>query len=168
MPGLPFQPLPAAQTAESIFQQQFEEQKRQLQEQFNLGWNAIRQRAGTTLRPIQANEMLAELDKLLNILRVSKVDNKEYKLISKWLFPGGWKNNWKHSDGKSGEEIFHIDDEGYYVRNPVRTKVRSPGVQDVALVTENAVALIVKEYLQTRGESAGLRSLLQQLNVENH
>ena len=60
MPGLPFQPLPAAQTAESIFQQQFEEQKRQLQEQFNLGWNAIRQRAGTTLRPVQANEMLAE------------------------------------------------------------------------------------------------------------
>jgi len=61
MPGLPFQSLPAAQTAESIFQEQFEEQKRQLQEQFDLAWNTIRGRAGTTLRPVQANEMLAEL-----------------------------------------------------------------------------------------------------------
>ncbi len=75
---------------------------------------------------------------------------------------------WWISTDRNFRKFVRPDDEGYYVKNPVRTNMRSPGVQDVALVTENAVALIVKEYLRTRGESAGLRLLLQQLNVENH
>ena len=75
---------------------------------------------------------------------------------------------WWISTDRNFRKFVHPDDEGYYVKNPVKTNVGSPGVQDVVLVTENAVALIVKEYLQTRGESAELRSLLEQLNVENH
>lgn len=75
---------------------------------------------------------------------------------------------WWISTDRNFRKFVHPDDEGYYVRNPVRTNVRSLGVQDVVLVTENAVALIAKEYIQTRGESAGLRLLMQQLKVENH
>ena len=75
---------------------------------------------------------------------------------------------WWISTDRNFRKFIYPDEEGYYVKNPVRTNVSNPGVQDVVLVTENAIALIVKEYLQTRAESAGLHSLLEQLNVENH
>jgi hypothetical protein len=60
------------------------------------------------------------------------------------------------------------DENGYYVKHPVRTNIQELGVKDVSLVTQNAVALIIKEYLKTRGESAALMEVLKNLNAENH
>lgn len=54
------QQLPAGITAESIIEQQFEEQKKQLQERFELGWNTINER-GRTIGRAKRDEMLAEL-----------------------------------------------------------------------------------------------------------
>jgi hypothetical protein len=47
------------------------------------------------------------------------------------------------------------DKEGYYVRNPVPSRVRELGVKDVRLVTENAIALVLSEYSR-RGVSSSL------------
>lgn len=75
---------------------------------------------------------------------------------------------WWISTDRNFRKFIHPDDSGYYVKNPVKTNVSRLGVKDISLVTQNAVALIVKEYLQTREESEMLRSLLIELNAENN
>jgi hypothetical protein len=57
-------------------------------------------------------------------------------------------------------------DDFYYVRQPVLATVIGPGVKDVKFVTENAVAIVILEYLGSRGENEGLRSILTELGVE--
>ena len=75
---------------------------------------------------------------------------------------------WWFSTDRNFRKFIHPDEEGYYVKHPIITKTRNPGVLDICLITENAVALIVKEYLKTRGETAELLSILRNLQVENH
>lgn len=75
---------------------------------------------------------------------------------------------WWFSTDRNFRKFIHPDEEGYYVKHPITTKIKNPGVKDVALVTENAVALIIKEYLKTRGETAELLDILKNLHVENH
>jgi hypothetical protein len=75
---------------------------------------------------------------------------------------------WWFSTDRNFRKFIHPDEEGYYVKYLITTNIKNPGVKDISLITENAVALIVKEYLKTRGESDALLELLKNLNVENH
>lgn len=82
MPGLPFQSL---QTPESVFQQQLGEQKKQLQQQFKLGWDEINRR-GTTLGQVKRDEMLAELHskakmKALELTQAEQSQAAQFKTI---------------------------------------------------------------------------------------
>jgi hypothetical protein len=60
MPGLPFSPLPASVTAESIFQQQTDRQKKLLQDQFTLAWDELNSR-GQTIGSQKRDELQSEL-----------------------------------------------------------------------------------------------------------
>ncbi|MFW9958254.1 MAG: hypothetical protein ACFFCT_09285 [Candidatus Odinarchaeota archaeon] len=75
---------------------------------------------------------------------------------------------WWFSTDRNFRKFINPDEEGYYVKHPITTNIKHPGVKDIALVTENAVALIVKEYLKTRGETDELLNILKNLHVENH
>lgn len=75
---------------------------------------------------------------------------------------------WWFSTDRNYRKFIHPDEEGYYVKHPINSKIRNPGVKDIALVTQNAVALIIKEYLKTRGETTELLGILNNLQVENH
>ena len=57
------------------------------------------------------------------------------------------------------------DEEGYYVRLPVKPKVKHPGVKDIRAVIENAVAIIILEWLETRGPNIDLSRILSELNA---
>jgi len=71
---------------------------------------------------------------------------------------GSWSTSWLwHSGDRSFLKRTPDDKEGYYVRNPVPSKIRQLGVKDVRLVTENAIALILSELLQ-RGINGSLAS----------
>ncbi|RDE17331.1 MAG: hypothetical protein C4K49_03375 [Candidatus Thorarchaeota archaeon] len=60
-----------------------------------------------------------------------------------------------------------LDKEGYYVRNPVPSRVHELGVKDVLLITQNAVALILIEYSATRGEDPRINDMLEVLGVKH-
>jgi hypothetical protein len=82
MPGLTFQSL---QTPESVFQQQLGEQKKQLQEQFKLGWDEINRR-GATLGQAKRDELLAELHskakmKALELTQAEQSQAAQFKTI---------------------------------------------------------------------------------------
>lgn len=74
---------------------------------------------------------------------------------------------WWVSTDRNFRKFIHPDENGYYVKNPIPSKIVHLGVKDITLVTENAVALIIKEYLQTSEESDELRAILGKLNVDN-
>ena len=73
---------------------------------------------------------------------------------------------WWISEDRNFRKFVGEDQEGYYVRNPVRSNVRYPGVKDTSLVTENCIALVVREYMKTREGSEELRAILKELNAE--
>jgi hypothetical protein len=75
---------------------------------------------------------------------------------------------WWVSTDRIFRKFVSPDENGYYVKHAVRANRKELGVKDVSLVTENAVALIITEYLKTRGESSTLRDVLKKLNAENH
>ena len=74
---------------------------------------------------------------------------------------------WWISEDRNFRKFVGEDQSGYYVKNPVRSNIKFPGVKDARLVTENSIALIVQEYLKTRSETEDLRSILKELNAEN-
>lgn len=74
---------------------------------------------------------------------------------------------WWISENRNFRKFIGSSQDGYYVKNPVRSNVKFPGVKDTRLVTENSIALIVTEYLNTRNESEDLRAILNDLNAEN-
>ena len=73
---------------------------------------------------------------------------------------------WWISEDRNFRKFVGDDQSGYYSKNPVQSNVRYPGVKDVRLVTENCIALIVREYLKTRNDSEDLRIILKELNAE--
>jgi hypothetical protein len=95
---------------------------------------------------------LGAVTKVLSRL-YEKDDNPQ--VIWWWI---GEDRNFRKYIGKS--------EEGYYVKNPVQSNITFPGVKDAKLVTENSIALIVKEYLKTRTDSEELRNILKDLNAE--
>ncbi len=59
------------------------------------------------------------------------------------------------------------DEEGYYVRNPVPSNVRELGVKDIQLVTENAIAIIILEWLKSHSGTAEIIEILRDLGLQN-
>jgi hypothetical protein len=60
----------------------------------------------------------------------------------------------------------HPDEQGYYVRFPVRSNIPEPGVKDVELLTKNAVAIVIREWLHTRGPDEALEALMKELDAD--
>lgn len=74
---------------------------------------------------------------------------------------------WWVSEDRNFRKFVDSSRDGYYVKNPVQSNITFPGVKDASLVTENSIALIVKEYLKTRYGPEELRTILKELNAEN-
>jgi hypothetical protein len=72
---------------------------------------------------------------------------------------------WWVSTDRNFRKYTDAEDTGYYVRLPVPAQVKELGVRDVRLVTENAVAIVLSELSQLRGESNEIVSLLADLGV---
>ncbi|MGY5857992.1 MAG: hypothetical protein RTU63_01385 [Candidatus Thorarchaeota archaeon] len=75
---------------------------------------------------------------------------------------------WWVSEDRNFRKFVGEDQSGYYVKNLVQSNIRFPGVKDARLVTENSIALVIREYLKTREETEELRSILKDLNAEMH
>jgi hypothetical protein len=75
---------------------------------------------------------------------------------------------WWFSTDRNFRKFVHPDENGYYVEHPIGKHGLLPGVKDVVSVTQIAIALVLREYLQTRGESEKLRGLLASLGAENN
>lgn len=73
---------------------------------------------------------------------------------------------WWIAEDRNFRKFVGEDQSGYYATNPVQSNVKYPGVKDARLVTENCIALIVREYLKTRNDSEELRTILKELNAE--
>ncbi len=74
---------------------------------------------------------------------------------------------WWIAEDRNYRKYVGTSQEGYYVKNPVESNIAFPGVKDTRLVTENSIALIVREYLKFGNESEELRTILKELNAEN-
>ncbi|MHA3964778.1 MAG: hypothetical protein AM325_014705 [Candidatus Thorarchaeota archaeon SMTZ1-45] len=72
---------------------------------------------------------------------------------------------WWISTDRNFRKFIGEDEKGYYVRLPVESNVKHPGVKDISTIFENAVAIIILEWLSTRGENVRLSDILKQLNV---
>jgi len=72
---------------------------------------------------------------------------------------------WWLSRDRNFRKFVGTDEKGYYARFPVQSKVKIPGVKDIAAVFENAVAIIILEWFQTRGENETLSGILKELNA---
>ena len=74
---------------------------------------------------------------------------------------------WWIAEDRNYRKYVGTSQEGYYVKNPVESTIAFPGVKDTRLITENSIALIVREYLKFGNESEELRTILKELNAEN-
>jgi hypothetical protein len=75
---------------------------------------------------------------------------------------------WWISRDRNFRKFIGTDEKGYYVRLPVQSKIKNPGVKDIDAVLENAVAIIILEWLQTRGANDNLSDILKELDVSPH
>ncbi|MGY5862989.1 MAG: hypothetical protein RTV41_00150 [Candidatus Thorarchaeota archaeon] len=72
---------------------------------------------------------------------------------------------WWFSEDRHFRKFVDQDKNGYYVKYPIAYKGGNPGVKDPRKVIENAVAILILEWLHTRGEREDLSAILDQLNV---
>ncbi|MFW9805653.1 MAG: hypothetical protein ACFFFK_02860 [Candidatus Thorarchaeota archaeon] len=72
---------------------------------------------------------------------------------------------WWMSQDRNFRKFVGNDEKGYYVKFPVKSHVRFPGVKDVKLVFENAVAILLLEWQKTRGINEKVTGLLKELNA---
>jgi len=73
---------------------------------------------------------------------------------------------WWFSEDRYFRKFVDKDKNGYYVKYPLTYKSGNPGVKDLRKVIENAVAIVILEWLHTRGEREDLSEILDQLNVK--
>lgn len=73
---------------------------------------------------------------------------------------------WWFSEDRYFRKFINDDKKGYYVKYPVPFKRDAPGVKDVRQVIENGVAIIILEWLHTRGDNENLSLILDKLNVK--
>lgn len=57
------------------------------------------------------------------------------------------------------------DEEGYYVKNPVPSLVKELGVKDIDLISRNAVAIVLQEWLRLRGPNDTILKNLKAVDV---
>jgi hypothetical protein len=72
---------------------------------------------------------------------------------------------WWMARDRNFRKFVNDDEKGYYVRLPVQSRMKFPGVKDVKIVFENAVAILILEWLKTRGKNEQLSSILDELNA---
>ena len=72
---------------------------------------------------------------------------------------------WWMSRDRNFRKFVGSDEKGYYVRLPVPFAGGDLGVKDISAVFENAVAIVILEWLQTRGENEALSKILDELNA---
>jgi len=74
---------------------------------------------------------------------------------------------WWVSGDRDYRKFIGDDQYGYYIKIPIESRVRELGVKDVALVTKNAIAIIILEWIRTRGENDEISKILSELGVVN-
>jgi len=115
------------------------------------------------------------------LLRINHIEKESY--VESWtddlgaitkvlcrLYEDGDKPQvvwWWISEDRNFRKFVGDDQSGYYVKNPVQSNIRFPGVKDARLITENSIAVIVREYLKTRNDREDLRAILVGLNAED-
>ncbi len=72
---------------------------------------------------------------------------------------------WWVSTDRNFRKFIGTDEKGYYVRLPVESKVKHPGVKDISAVFQNAVAIVILEWIKTRGKNEQLFDILKSLEV---
>lgn len=72
---------------------------------------------------------------------------------------------WWISTDRNFRKFIGADEKGYYVRLPVQSDIKYPGVKDISTVFENAVAIIILEWLNTHGNNTKLLEILKKLNA---
>lgn len=72
---------------------------------------------------------------------------------------------WWVSGDRDYRKFIGDDQYGYYVKIPIESHIRELGVKDVALVTKNAIAIIILEWIRTRGENNEISKILSELGV---
>ena len=72
---------------------------------------------------------------------------------------------WWFSGDRHFRKYVGNDKGGYYVRNPIPSRIKELGVKDVELVTENSVGLILLESLRIKGDSEAARETLSKLGI---
>jgi hypothetical protein len=114
------------------------------------------------------------------ILRISGFENEAYiessseelKSVSRVVCvlrgpDGSWGISWLWDSRDRNFVKWTPDDkDGYYVRNPVPSRIRELGVKDVRLVTRNAIALVLLEYVRKDVNSTLAKEELRVLGVE--
>ncbi|MHA2025491.1 MAG: hypothetical protein ACW98U_06275 [Candidatus Thorarchaeota archaeon] len=73
---------------------------------------------------------------------------------------------WWFSEDRHFRKFVDQDKNGYYVKYPLTYKAGNPGVKDPEKVIENAIAIVILEWLHTRGEREDLSAILDQLGVK--
>ncbi|MFW9842023.1 MAG: hypothetical protein ACFFES_14085, partial [Candidatus Thorarchaeota archaeon] len=73
---------------------------------------------------------------------------------------------WWFSEDQYFRKYVDQDKNGYYVKYPITYKSGNPGVKDPRKLIENAAAIIILEWLHTRGKSDELTAFLDKLGVE--
>ncbi len=100
-------------------------------------------------------EEFGSVDRMM--VRILKTDSKPEVV---WW----WQNRDRWFRKYIGDET-----EGYYVKNPVPSKVQELGVKDVKLVTQNGIAILILEWQKVREPVEHLSSILHTLGVNtNH
>ncbi len=96
-------------------------------------------------------EELGSIDKIM--VRILEIDSKP-EIVWWWQNRDRWFRKYI-GDSESS----------YYVKNPIPSRVQELGVKDVRLVTENAVAILILEWMKVRDEREDLVSILNELQV---
>lgn len=89
------------------------------------------------------------------------------RLMCRLHHPGAENSTiwWWLSRDRFFRKLVPGDETGYYVKNPVPSRVKELGVKDVRLVTENAIAIVLLEWLRIHGENEDVGALLNRLGV---
>ncbi|MHA1481624.1 MAG: hypothetical protein ACTSQZ_09410 [Candidatus Thorarchaeota archaeon] len=72
---------------------------------------------------------------------------------------------WWVSGDRDYRKFIGDDEYGYYIKIPIESRIQELGVKDVALVTKNAIAIIILEWIRTRGENDEISQILSELGV---
>ncbi|MCF2136321.1 MAG: hypothetical protein K9W43_03690 [Candidatus Thorarchaeota archaeon] len=95
-------------------------------------------------------------------------DNGSITRVLMWVQPPDGSNEILWSWEARDREFWKQSEPGgfgYYVRRPIPSLFKEIGVKDVKLVTENAIAITIIEWLKLTGDNPELRKVLGSLGV---